>query len=503
MHTAWNPAEDSQAVDRAYRIGQTKNVVVYRFIHCSCVEEKIYEKQVFKEGLRVVSEQGKETEKYFAGQSHLHELLALGPADSVRIFDRIKSVPDTLKIDQFEQNTYGLLGVSRHDRLYAEPAKIQSPEIIADSTVLTTNNDYDSRTKQLTGKAHIRAVIDLTGDDDVIQPNDENSVNSTLQLSSDVLGSPEFEDYKQTKIKNNRLIFADLEEDEEEVMQQQAAEQSSNSSDWLKEEFEDRSHAELETLNQATHSISSIKITEEISRTEYKDEPSLSTSDVFATTAECEVVLESMLQNVKEEVSYADNIEIDHLDEEHDESFFGLTDVAEMKEISRSKKNNLVERMNQTPDIKRKSFFSQYCNPSLFSTPRHPATTNLRFSDSTNELIGGFEKLGISSSGAAEMSQAAPNSSVVDGNQSTKMNRYVPTNLKIRALSACKSQTSTKSAIAKDGEYDFGEYLLQTSLSAADKRRSRGYRDSFLPPCGDDAVAGKESEEEEQEGEEE
>lgn len=29
---SWNPADDMQAVDRAYRIGQTKDVVVYRMI---------------------------------------------------------------------------------------------------------------------------------------------------------------------------------------------------------------------------------------------------------------------------------------------------------------------------------------------------------------------------------------------------------------------------------------------------------------------------------------
>lgn len=29
---SWNPAEDMQAVDRAYRIGQTRDVLVYRMI---------------------------------------------------------------------------------------------------------------------------------------------------------------------------------------------------------------------------------------------------------------------------------------------------------------------------------------------------------------------------------------------------------------------------------------------------------------------------------------
>ena len=37
---------DSQSVDRAYRIGQSKDVLVYRLMTCGTVEEKIYRKQV-------------------------------------------------------------------------------------------------------------------------------------------------------------------------------------------------------------------------------------------------------------------------------------------------------------------------------------------------------------------------------------------------------------------------------------------------------------------------
>jgi len=43
---SWSPSEDNQAVDRAYRIGQKKEVVVYRLISSGTVEERIYEKQV-------------------------------------------------------------------------------------------------------------------------------------------------------------------------------------------------------------------------------------------------------------------------------------------------------------------------------------------------------------------------------------------------------------------------------------------------------------------------
>ena len=41
----WNPANDSQAADRAYRIGQNKTVTVYRLISKGTIEEKVLERQ--------------------------------------------------------------------------------------------------------------------------------------------------------------------------------------------------------------------------------------------------------------------------------------------------------------------------------------------------------------------------------------------------------------------------------------------------------------------------
>ena len=44
----WNPMVDVQATERALRIGQVRNVTVYRFVCEGTIEEKIYHRQIFK-----------------------------------------------------------------------------------------------------------------------------------------------------------------------------------------------------------------------------------------------------------------------------------------------------------------------------------------------------------------------------------------------------------------------------------------------------------------------
>ena len=65
---AWNPGSDDQAVDRAYRIGQAKPVVVFRLITCDTIEEKIYRRQIFKKSI-IAQNNGENTDpfRHFSG----------------------------------------------------------------------------------------------------------------------------------------------------------------------------------------------------------------------------------------------------------------------------------------------------------------------------------------------------------------------------------------------------------------------------------------------------
>jgi SNF2 family DNA or RNA helicase len=47
----WNPAVEAQAIDRAHRIGQTRQVIATRIVARDTIEEKILELQASKRAL--------------------------------------------------------------------------------------------------------------------------------------------------------------------------------------------------------------------------------------------------------------------------------------------------------------------------------------------------------------------------------------------------------------------------------------------------------------------
>ena len=121
---SWNPADDAQAVDRCYRIGQTKPVTVYRFIAAGTVEEKMYEKQVHKDGIkRVVLSSDTSTERYF-DNSELKELFKLAPQGTCATLEKFnRRSDDKAKSSFLTKNPY-VVGVASHDALYAAAGSV-------------------------------------------------------------------------------------------------------------------------------------------------------------------------------------------------------------------------------------------------------------------------------------------------------------------------------------------------------------------------------------------
>ncbi|OAQ61741.1 DNA excision repair protein [Pochonia chlamydosporia 170] len=66
----WNPSWDLQAQDRAYRIGQTRDVEVFRLISQGTVEEIVYARQVYKQQQANIGYTASSERRYFKGVQH-------------------------------------------------------------------------------------------------------------------------------------------------------------------------------------------------------------------------------------------------------------------------------------------------------------------------------------------------------------------------------------------------------------------------------------------------
>ncbi|CAK9867413.1 unnamed protein product [Sphagnum jensenii] len=83
---SWNPTHDLQALFRAWRFGQKKNVYAYRLLASGTMEEKIYNRQVSKEGLaaRVLDEH--QVGRFFV-EDDLEFLFVLDEDEDGLVFD--------------------------------------------------------------------------------------------------------------------------------------------------------------------------------------------------------------------------------------------------------------------------------------------------------------------------------------------------------------------------------------------------------------------------------
>uniref|UniRef100_A0A8C1F2U9 RAD54 homolog B n=1 Tax=Cyprinus carpio carpio TaxID=630221 RepID=A0A8C1F2U9_CYPCA len=76
----WNPANDIQAMAQVWRDGQKKTVHIYRFLTTGSIEEKIYQRQVSKQGLSgTVVDLSKKAEHISFSAEELRDLFSFDP----------------------------------------------------------------------------------------------------------------------------------------------------------------------------------------------------------------------------------------------------------------------------------------------------------------------------------------------------------------------------------------------------------------------------------------
>lgn len=78
----WNPSTDIQARERAWRLGQTRDVTIYRMMTKGTIEEKIYHRQIYKQFLTDKILKDPNQKKFFK-HSDLEDLFSLQDDDEV------------------------------------------------------------------------------------------------------------------------------------------------------------------------------------------------------------------------------------------------------------------------------------------------------------------------------------------------------------------------------------------------------------------------------------
>ncbi|WIA38389.1 hypothetical protein OEZ86_001717 [Tetradesmus obliquus] len=82
----WNPSTDSQARERAWRIGQGRPVTIYRLITSGTIEEKVYHRQIYKSFLTNKVLQDPRQRRFFASKD-ISDLFTLSDEDALRESD--------------------------------------------------------------------------------------------------------------------------------------------------------------------------------------------------------------------------------------------------------------------------------------------------------------------------------------------------------------------------------------------------------------------------------
>ncbi|KAI1069961.1 hypothetical protein LB507_007891 [Fusarium sp. FIESC RH6] len=204
----WNPAMDKQCQDRCHRIGQTRDVHIYRLVSEHTIEANILRKASQKQMLDdVVIQEGEFTTDYFnklSVRDVLSEKLdskseGLDAADAA--LDRVLGGPDTSN----DQRRIGRTLEQAEDREDVQAARVAEKEIQDDEADFTEkpSNDASGASTTRQGTPAGKSVLD-GGLDDIDTPQEEeleyNAWGEKMHTIDDYMLSIMADQLKDTKL---------------------------------------------------------------------------------------------------------------------------------------------------------------------------------------------------------------------------------------------------------------------------------------------------------------
>lgn len=160
----WNPSTDMQARERAWRLGQTKDITIYRLMTAGTIEEKIYHRQIFKTFLTNKILKDPKQRRFFK-LNDLHDLFTLG--------DPEEAGTETGDLFHGTEKTFG------------EGKERKSQKLLSSGG---SNNDDFYKVASIQGVSKLDKFVEADGDEDDTN-KDDNRIMDGLFSNSGIVQS--------------------------------------------------------------------------------------------------------------------------------------------------------------------------------------------------------------------------------------------------------------------------------------------------------------------------
>lgn len=216
----WNPAYDLQAQDRAYRIGQIRDVEVFRLVSLGTVEEVVYARQIYKQQQANIGYTASSERRYFKGvqqdTDRKGEIFGLANifkyhSDSGLLRDIVnktniaeaKAGVNLADVDMQKASNENDLGVAKKEEVEPEDGGLsQLAELLKAEDQETA---LESR-KTAPKTDAVQAILSAAG---VEYTHDNSEVIGTSKVEERLSRKAEMKDYEADDVEGNSALFAD------------------------------------------------------------------------------------------------------------------------------------------------------------------------------------------------------------------------------------------------------------------------------------------------------
>nr|XP_043637698.1 protein CHROMATIN REMODELING 8 isoform X2 [Erigeron canadensis] len=183
----WNPSTDMQARERAWRIGQTKDVTVYRLITRGTIEEKVYHRQIYKHFLTNKILKNPQQKRFFKARD-MKDLFTLnddrdnGSTETSNLFGQLSENVNIVAPHLNNQDIQGLNGaaIAKDNDLSTGTKKSKKKD---KEKVDDTNGGETEETNILKSLFDAQGIHSAVNHDLIMNANDEEKVKLDEQAS--------------------------------------------------------------------------------------------------------------------------------------------------------------------------------------------------------------------------------------------------------------------------------------------------------------------------------